>query len=266
MRTPEPSPYLTGFDVTTAHAARVYDYLLGGKDNFKADREVAHKTVAAFPQAAELAGQQREFLRRITAHAVAKHGIRQFLELGSGLPTVENVHEIAQRDDSGARVVYVDHDPIVKTHGAALLVTNDLTRLVIADLRLAGDVLDEASQHLDLDQPIAISLVGVTHFLSEADDPCAIIAAYRERLVPGSSIGISAATSTGSDPEMLDGVRAAYAKSSSPVVFREEEEIVRFFDGLTVVEPGIVDVGTWSGAGFRAPSGVRVLGAVGLVP
>jgi len=262
----EPSPDVSGFDVGTAHAARVYDCLLDGKDNFAPDREVAGKTVAAFPEAKRLAQQQRDFLRRITAHA-AEHGIGQFLELGSGLPTVKNVHEVAQSIASNARIVYIDHDPLVRSHGEALLATNDLTRVVIADLRQPDAVLGDprVTALLDVDQPIAVSLVGVTHFLRGTRGPHEIVAAYRDRLAPGSSIGISAATSTESDPEMVAGIRAAYENSSSPIVFRSAEEITRFFDGLTIIDPGIVDVCTWRDSGSVPPDGVRVIGAVGLI-
>jgi hypothetical protein len=261
-------PYKKTFNSEIADIARVYDAMLGGKNNFEADRATYRQIVEAFPQTEILARQQRDFLLRLTDYSATVLKIRQFLELGSGLPRAKNVHDVAQRVDPTARVVYVDHDPVSGNHGRAIL-EGPRTRMASTDLRNPRKVLTHprVAGFLDFNQPTAVTMVGVTHFLSEEDDPHRLIAEYRDILAAGSTIGLSAATSTGTHDAAMAKISAAYDKSSSPLNWRDEKSINLFFDGMTVVDPGVVDVSLWRPQKSKEapPDGVRILGGLGVV-
>jgi SAM-dependent methyltransferase len=235
-----------GVDITRPSIARVYDYLLGGKDNFAADRAVAEKLMASNLEPRRLALVTRDFLVRAVRFA-AERGVDQFLDLGSGLPTAPSVHEVAREIIPGARVVYVDNDPVVVAHNRALLAIGDGLVTIQADVREPGSVLDseETRECLDFDQPVALLLTGILHFIGDDDDPEAMIRRYRDALAPGSLLVLSTGTSDGADPAVVSGTREAYQGYRTAFRLRSGAEIERFFDGFDLVAPGLVSMQDW---------------------
>jgi S-adenosyl methyltransferase len=238
-----------GIDTTTPNVARIYDYLLGGKDNFAADREAASELLAMIPDAAAIARDNRSFLGRAVRYLATECGIMQFLDLGGGLPTQANVHELAQGVAPQARVVYVDHDPVVASHGCALLASGDRVAMVLADLREPAAVLGhpEVRALIDLSSPLAVLCTSTLHFVPDEEGPHRIIAGYRDRLVPGSHLVIT----HGADipEEDHDGAVASatsvYRRASAQLHARPPAEVRRFFDGFEMVEPGLVWLSEW---------------------
>jgi hypothetical protein len=238
---------LQGLDVTTPNVARIYDWLLGGKDNFAADREAGQRLLAAVPGVAKAARANRAFLGRAVRFLAEEAGIRQFLDVGTGLPTQGNVHEIAQATDPRTRVVYCDTDPMVVTHANALL-ANELTVAASqADLRDPDFLFTLPLERplLDTSQPMAVLLAAVLHFLPDGDDPWALVERIKWKLAPGSYVVISHATGDEILAEALRVVAEVYEGASAPGVARSREEIARFFTGLDLVEPGLVEVSAW---------------------
>jgi hypothetical protein len=235
-----------GVDVTHPSVARIYDYLLYGKDNFAADRAAAEKLMESRLDPRRLALANRGFLRR-AVRFLAQQGISQYLDLGSGLPTSPSVHEVARDVIPGARVVYVDHDPIVVAHNDALLATRDGVITIRADVREPDAVLgnDGLARCLDFDQPVAVLLLSVLHFISPEEDAPGIVAKFRERMAPGSFLAISVGTSEGADPEMLAEATQTYADARMPFTLRSRAEIMDLFDGFDLVEPGLVSLPGW---------------------
>ena len=234
-----------GLDTTRPHVARMYDYYLGGKDNFEVDRDAVVAVEAAMPEVRQLARENRAFLRRAVAYMTAA-GIRQFIDIGAGLPTAGNTHEVAQAAAPGARVVYVDNDPIVLAHGRALLVTNADTTVVTADLRQPDEVIgnDEVRRLIDFSQPVGVLLIAMTHFLRDEErEP--VMSGLRESLVPGSFLAATHVTVDRHSSAAVEGVEAVYRKTPTPIFFRPHAEIARFFDGFDLVEPGLVTVDAW---------------------
>ncbi|MEU8270506.1 SAM-dependent methyltransferase [Sphaerisporangium sp. NPDC049002] len=242
--TPNPgeSP-LSGFDATTPNVGRMYDYYLGGKDNYASDREAAEKVIGIFPRTRELARANRDFLRRAVEYLAREKGIRQFLDIGSGLPTQENVHQVAQRANPAARVAYVDLEPIVLAHGQALLATDDQTIMVTGDLREPDKIIghQDVRAHLDLAEPTAVLLVFVMHFIKDSEDPLGIVKTLVDALAPGSCLVLSHAEL---DDRLTAGT-SVYDRATSPAVLRSRDEIEAFFDGLALVEPGVARLGAW---------------------
>jgi len=226
-------------------AARAYDALLGGAHNFAADREFARKAELVFPGVGASCRANRAFLRRVVLHLV-RAGVRQFLDIGSGIPTVGNVHEIVQAADPGCRVVYVDNEPVAVAHSQLLLKDNDNATIVMADLREPKSILeaDETRRLLDLDQPVALLMFAILHFIPDADDPAGLTAHYRDALVPGSYFGVTHATAD-SRPEEMSALEKLYATSSNPAVARTTEWITSLFGDFTLVEPGAVYAPEW---------------------
>jgi S-adenosyl methyltransferase len=235
-----------GVDVTRPSIARIYDYLLFGKDNFAVDRAAAEKLMESRLDPRRLALANRGFLGR-AVRFLAGHGVSQFLDLGSGLPTSPSVHEIARDVVPAARVVYVDHDPIVVAHNDALLVTRDGVITIRADVRDPDAVLghDALAACIDFGQPVAVLLLGVLHFISCDEDAPGIIARFRERLVPGSYLAVSIGTSDSADPEMLAEATTTYAGARMPFTLRSRAQIMDLFDGFDLVEPGLVPLPEW---------------------
>jgi hypothetical protein len=234
-----------GIDTTRPHVARMYDYYLGGKDNFAVDREAVAAVEAAMPEVRQLAQENRAFLRRAVGFMTAA-GIRQFIDIGAGLPTAGNTHEVAQAHAPGARVVYVDNDPIVLTHGRALLATDADTTVVTADLRHPEDVLgnDDVRRLIDFSRPVGVLLIAMTHFLREEErEP--VMGVLRDALAPGSCLAATHVTVDNHSREAVEGVEAAYRKTPTPIFFRRHDEIARFFGGFDLVEPGLVTVDRW---------------------
>jgi hypothetical protein len=255
-----------GVDVTRPSIARVYDYLLDGKDNFAADRAVAEKLMASNLEPKRLALITRDFLVRAVRFA-AERGVDQFLDLGSGLPTSPSVHEVARDVIPGARVAYVDNDPAVIAHNRALLATGDGLVSILADVRDPRSVLGSETVQacLDLSRPAVVLLLGVMHFIGDEEDPEGMLGQYRDALAPGSLLVLSTGTSEGADPAVVSGTRDAYRKYSTPFRLRSRAEIERLFDGFDLVEPGLVPMQDWRPAETtdRAPLKATNLCGVG---
>jgi len=234
-----------GVDVTRPNIARIYDYFLYGKDNFAVDRAAAEKLMeSGLDRRHALA--QRGFLRR-TVRFLARQGISQYLDLGSGLPTSPSVHEVAREVIPHTRVAYVDHDPIVVAHNNALLATRDGVITIRADLRDPDAVLgdDALATCIDFDQPVAVLLLSVLHFISHDEDAPGIIAKFRERLAPGSYLAIALGTSDGAEPDMLAEATQTYEGARTPFTLRSRAQIMELFEGFDLVEPGLVSLPEW---------------------
>jgi hypothetical protein len=230
-----------------AHIARVYDYWLGGKDNYAADRAAGDAALQAYPDLASSVRVNRAFLARVVRYLTAEAGIRQFLDIGTGIPTANNTHEVAQRVGPESRVVYVDNDPIVLTHARALLTSNaaGATAYIDADLRDTGKILAEARNVLDFSQPMAVLLLHVLHFIPDTDDPWGTVAKLMEPLPSGSYLVLAHGTRE-LDRQDLREATSQYNQNTAATIWpRNKAEVARFFDGLDLVEPGITPVGVW---------------------
>jgi hypothetical protein len=233
-------------DLERPSVARVYDYYLGGSHNFAADRAFAEQVLQHMPELTVVMQRNRAFLRRAVRY-LCQAGIRQFIDLGSGIPTVGNVHEIAQAHDPSIRVVYVDNDPVAVAHSRVMLADTANTVVVNADLRKPADVLaDPALRKLiTFTEPIAVLLVAVLHFVPDEEEPANIVAGYLAPAIPGSYLAISAAGRDHEFNEREDLAFQMYRRSPSPLRVRTQEEIGAFLDGLTLIEPGIVQPDQW---------------------
>lgn len=257
-----------GLDLTRPSAARMYDYLLGGGHNFDADRKLAAKVSGAHPGCWDIARLNRSFLRRAVLELSAA-GVRQFLDLGSGIPTVGNVHEIAQRADSEARVVYVDNDPVAVAHCQLILEGNDRAGVVQADLREPEGILTSPTTRglLDLDQPVGLLMVCVVHFVSPEADPVGLLSRFREALVPGSYLALSHLTADSGAAEM-DALVRVMQTSKDPIHPRSRVQISELFSGFELVEPGLVGIADWRpgspGDDGNVPERDQVLAGVGV--
>ena len=241
-------------DIARPSAARVYDYLLGGGHNFAADRAVGDLIITRLPDAQAIARSNRAFLRRAVTFMV-EQGVTRLLDLGSGIPTVGNVHEIARRADPATRVVYVDYEDVAVAHSRLLLREDEQTDVVQADLTDPDQVLSapEVRRLLDTDEPVGLLMVAVHHFVPDHKDPAGLVARYRAVLPPGSFVALSHLTAD-HDPEGMAEVTAAMAASPDPMFFRPYDEVVALFDGLDLVPPGVVDAPRW-----RSEAGVEDL-------
>ncbi len=235
-----------GVDASRPSIARIYDYLLYGKDNFTVDRASAEKLMDSRLDPRRMALANRGFLVR-AVRFLARQGIAQYLDLGSGLPTSPSVHEVARDNVPGARVVYVDHDPIVVAHNDALLATRDGVITIRGDVRDPDAVLGHPALAacLDFTQPVAVLLMSVLHFISHDESAPRIIARFRERMAPGSYLALSVGTSDGADPEMLTEATHTYAGARMPFTLRSRAQIMELLDGFELVEPGLVSLPEW---------------------
>ncbi|MFC3500507.1 SAM-dependent methyltransferase [Micromonospora krabiensis] len=233
-------------DIERPSVARMYDYYLGGSHNFAADRAAAQAMVAAVPEAPLMAQANRAFLRRAVQFLVDE-GVRQFLDIGSGIPTVGNVHEIAQRAAPESRVVYVDVDPVAVAHSREILDGNARTAVVQEDLRRPDRILahPDVRRLLDFDQPVAVMIVAVLHFVPDADGPAALLRTLREALAPGSFLVLSQASDDGRSEEERAEAERVYRRTDSPLSVRSRAELTALFDGFELVEPGVVWVPQW---------------------
>jgi hypothetical protein len=240
---------LPPFDTNVAHQARMYDYALGGKDNYAADRVAADAWLEVDPGSASSCRANRAFLGRAVRYLAADTGIRQFLDIGTGIPTVGNTHEVAQSVAPESRVVYVDHDPIVLAHARALLTSNKAgaTEYIEADLRDTGEILSQAALLLDFSRPVAVTLLFILHAIPDSDDPHAIVAQIMDALPSGSDLAISHPGSDLYDRETLDRLNrvATQMITSMELAMRSRQQVARFFDGLDLVEPGLVRLDEW---------------------
>ncbi|MGK5671513.1 SAM-dependent methyltransferase [Micromonospora sp. URMC 106] len=263
-------------DTPVAHPARRYNYWLGGKDNFQADRDSGDAMAAAFPTIRTAALENRRFLQRAVRHLAREAGIRQFLDIGTGIPTADNTHEVAQAVAPGSRVVYVDNDPIVLAHARALLTSSPqgATAYIDADLRDPEKILrhPDLLRTIDLSRPVGLMLVAILHFVPDGDDPYAVVARLLDALPPGSYLAASHATHDHLPPEVAREAKAA-GRGGGPhgvISLRSLAEFTRFFDGLEVVEPGVTSVAEWRAEDAPRPrpsaAEVSMYGAVARKP
>lgn len=239
------------FDITVPNVARIYDYFLGGKDNFTADREAAEELRKVLPDAEVACLENRDFLRRAVRFLAGEAGIGQFVDIGSGLPAAENTHEIAQAIRPDSRVAYVDYDPVVVTHARALLESSPGVAVIDADLRRPGLITGSPplTDLVDFSEPVAILLAAVLHFIRDDDDPYGIVGTLKSAMAPGSYLVISHVTQDGVSREENEGGQLVYQKASAPVVPRRHDEVLRFFDGMELIDPGLVSISQWRSRG-----------------
>ena len=256
------------FDTSVAHIARVYNFWLGGWDNYAADREAAEEVIAAYPTIRASVRAQRAFLGRAVQYLVTEAGIRQFLDIGTGLPSADNTHEVAQRAAPESRVVYVDSDPIVLAHARALLTSSPegATHYVDADLRDTGKICEQAAETLDLGSPLAILLIGVLHCIPDADDPAGIVGTLIDVMPPGSYLVIAHPASDIHASQVSTATNRINPLMADPVTLRTHEQVSGFFDGLDLVEPGLVQLHRWRpGPEGPVPDGdIANYGGIGL--
>ncbi|WP_433351335.1 SAM-dependent methyltransferase [Microtetraspora malaysiensis] len=252
-----------GIDIARPSIARVYDFMLGGKDNFASDRKVAEMALQIAPDAPEAARANREFLRRVVRHLAAEAGVRQFVDIGSGLPTQGNVHEIAQEVDPAARVVYVDNDPIVLVHGRALLAKNDTTMVIQADIRQPELIMDhpDLRRLIDFSQPVGLLLFGILHHLNDDEAPEGIAARLRDALPAGSFVAISHFHNPGdAHPEVAAQAASAeklFNENLGTGRWRTREEILAYFGDFELLDPGLVPLPEWRpGPADQATQGI----------
>ncbi len=254
-------------DFSVPNPSRMYDYLLGGKDNFPADREAANRIIAAYPEARALARANRRFLTR-AVWFLAEHGISQYIDLGAGLPTSPNVHQVARQVRPDARVVYVDNDPVVTCHGRALCATNDGVAAIDGDIRDPRSILadPELTAVIDFAEPVAILCVAVLHFIRDEENPSEIVAVLRGQMAAGSYLVISHAATDGADERVLAEIGEAYQDATAPAVPRTATRISELFTGLDLAEPGLVDVSQWRPHVRSRATKIRILAGIGRKP
>jgi hypothetical protein len=238
---------LSKLDTTVAHVARSWNYLLGGKDNFAVDREAAEQVLTHMPELVQSARFSREFLGRVVRFLAGEAGIRQFLDIGTGLPTANNTHEVAQETAPDSRIVYVDNDPMVLVHARALLTSTPQgsTDYIDADLRDPQRILDEAGRTLDFDRPIAIMLLGILNFIVDDDQAYAIVRQLLSAVPSGSYLVMTHPTME-VHPEAVERAMQMWnSVGSATMCVRSPQEIARFFEGLEMLDPGIVTCSQW---------------------
>jgi len=245
----EPDAAGTGIDTTVPHSARIWNYWLGGKDNYAVDRAAGDQFSAIYPGIVDIARADRAFLGRVVRFLAGEAGVRQFLDVGTGLPTADNTHEVAQSVAPESRVVYVDNDPIVLTHAKALLTgtAQGRTAFIHADLREPEKILAHPTTRevLDFDQPLALLLVAVLHFVPDSENPATIVRTLVDALPSGSYV-VSSHVTPEHDPESVHGLEESYCTAGVPAQARPMEDFVQLvFDGLELVDPGVEVVSEW---------------------
>ncbi|WP_206441163.1 SAM-dependent methyltransferase [Streptomyces boncukensis] len=254
-----------GIDTTVPHSARIWNYLLGGKDNYAVDRAAGDGVCAVFPGMVDITRHSRAFIGRVVRHLAQEDGIRQFLDIGTGLPTVDNTHEIAQRVAPESRVVYVDNDPLVLAHAHALLTSTPQgsTAYIDADVRDPDRILRQAAGTLDFDRPVGLMLMGILGLVGDDEEPRAIVRRLLDALPPGSWLGLNDGADT--DPAYVEAIARFNAKSGAvPYTPRSPEAIAGYFEGLELVEPGVVSCSRWrlENLPFDEPDEVAVFGGL----
>jgi hypothetical protein len=237
-----------GINANVPHSARIYDYWLGGKDNFAVDRAVGEAMIQAIPGMRSMAAENRRFVHRAARHLVAEQGIRQFLDVGTGIPTRPNLHEVAQQIAPESRVVYVDNDPVVLVHARALMIssTEGRSEYISADIRDPRSILDDpvCGETLDLTRPVGLTLIAILMLLADADDPWAVVAALRDAMPSGSCLAITHPTADFAPDRVTQAVAAA-TDAGMTLVARSRDEVQRFFGDWEMLEPGLVPVPAW---------------------
>jgi SAM-dependent methyltransferase len=254
-------------DSSLPSSARMYDYFLGGKDNLPVDREAARKVIAAYPETLALARANRRFLTR-AVWFLAEHGIRQYIDLGTGLPTSPNVHEVARQVRPDARIVYVDYDAEVTAQSRVMCAASEGVTAIEGDIRCAETILQnpELSELIDFSEPVAVLCVSVLHFIRDEENPQASVAALRRHMSPGSYLVISHAATDGADESTLARIGDIYEKTTTPAVPRTEAVIREFLGGLELIDPGLVHVSQWRPDSRVKLTKIRILAGVGRKP
>jgi hypothetical protein len=249
-----------GIDTSVAHTARVWNYWLGGKDNFAVDRQIGDRIIAQMPEIVDIARAVREFLVRVVRYLAGEVGIRQFLDIGTGLPTANNTHEVAQATAPECRIVYVDNDPLIMAHARALLTSTPqgVTDYVQADLRDPDTILAEAAPTLDFVQPIALMLLGIMEHILDDDEAYAIVNRLLDALPSGSYLVMADPTTDIGGEVMVEAIRFWNENATPPIKARSWQEYTRFFDGLELLAPGVVSPSLWR----PEPSDLGVLAEV----
>jgi len=248
------------------NVGRIYDHLLGGKDNYQDDRQFGDRLLAVLPDAQAAAWANRHFLRRAVRFLAGEAGIRQFIDIGAGLPAIGNVHQVARELEPRSRVVFADYDRVVVAHAQALLCTAPGVRAIQGDVRDPAGILDhpEVRAEIDLREPVAVVLTAVLHFGPDEDSPHKLVDMLKAATAPGSYLVISHATGEDIGPEAAGQVQELYARATAPVVFRSRAEVARFFEGLELIPPGLDNVAAWrAGPSPARPARTIVLGGVG---
>jgi hypothetical protein len=260
----EPGFAASQIDTSKPHPARMYDAYLNGKDNYPVDREAVRQVLRDFPEVRAIARANRAFLGRAVRFLAGQAGIRQFLDIGTGIPAAGNVHEVAAQCAPGAKVAYVDNDPIVHVHASALLTGSGSTSIVLGDLRDPEVVLahPELRGLLDFTQPVGLLLVAILHFVTDEEDPAAIVATLRDALPAGSYLALSHGTQDFHPPGDANRAAAAYRNATAPLVLRTRQQVGAFFDGFELVEPGLVQAPLWRPDG--RPPRPRDLAKIGI--
>jgi hypothetical protein len=245
----------TGIDVTVPSVARMYDYYLGGKDNFKVDREASDQLALAAPGTKALAINNRRYMQRAVRVLAEQYGITQFMDHGSGLPTQDNVHQIAQSVNPDARVVYIDNDPIVLAHGRALLADNAATTVITADMRDTDAVMADADvvKLIDFDQPVAALFVSVLHCIPDTDDPAGLVRRVMDRLAPGSFVVISHLVAEDDAVRLRLSDFMLTATQGNWGRVRTAADVTGYFGDLELLDPGLVEISTWRPDGTEGP-------------
>jgi hypothetical protein len=268
----EPGFAPSQIDTSRPHPARMYDYYLGGKDNYLVDREAAATVLQAMPEVRDIARENRAFMQRSVRYLVGEAGIRQIIDIGTGIPAAGNVHEVAQQIEPGARVAYVDNDPIVHVHASALLTGQGSTGIVLADLRDPQAILSHPKirELIDPAEPAALLLVAILHFITDEEAPGAIIDAFRDALAPGSYLALSHGTADFHDQALTDAGTAVYSRATAPLVLRGHAEVAALFRGWDLLEPGVVQVPLWRPDGKplrpRQLAKIGIYGGIGRKP
>jgi hypothetical protein len=257
---PDSDDMLYEVDFTKPNVARMYDYYLGGKENYPADREAARGILGVAPDVPLAALENREFLKRVIMFLVKERGIIQFIDIGPGLPTQGNVHQLARQHDPDARVVYVDNDAVVLGHGRSLLRSVPGVTIIPGDLRQPERILahPELLALIDFARPVALFMSLVLHFIPPDDDPHAVVARFRDALAPGSFLVLSHVTGDDRESGTLTAIGDTYDYANAPLIMRSHAEVARFFDGFDLVEPGVVFLSQWRPTGeYFAQGGTR---------
>ena len=259
---------LRGFDTSVPSPARMWNYWVGGKDHFAADREAADRILAAMPSLPAIARSVRHFLIDIVHSLTVDYGIRQFLDIGTGLPTADNTHDVAQRAVPESRIVYADYDPVVLAHARALLTSSPegRTDYIQADLRDTDAILKAASRTLDFSKPVAILLLAVLHFIPDEDDPYGIVKKLMDAVPSGSFLVICHAPSDRHPEEIAEMTRRYNESGAEQMRPRSQDEIMRFFDGLEMIEPGLAPLSAWLPPGHADPSSGKAVAGVARKP
>ncbi len=263
--TPVAEDALRGIDTSVPNVARMYDLLLGGKENFASDRQAAEELIRLVPDAVKAANNNRIFLRRAVSFLAKEASVRQFIDIGTGLPTQGNVHEVAQRAHADARVLYVDNDPVVIAHAQALLADNATVVAINRDLRDPQEILSHPALQalINLEEPFAVLLVAVLHFIRDADNPRAIVKTLVDAMPSGSYLVISHTTAENVSASVMNQIWQLYDRATAPAAPRSHSEIESFFDGLDILPPGLVDVSSWRTNASAKPARTIFYAAVG---